>query len=126
MMQALAFFFINTPEKLLSLGTIDLFVIGLYFVMVLGIGLYLKRFTKTGEDFFLAGRDMSSWIAGLSFVAANLGSLELMGWAGSAYQYGILAAHWYWIGAIPGHALPGHCDDAVLLHIQGLTRCPAI
>ncbi len=24
-----------------------------------------------------------------------------MGWAGSAYQYGILAAHWYWIGAIP-------------------------
>jgi len=87
--------------KLLSLSTIDLFVIGLYFVMVLGIGLYLKRFTKTGEDFFLAGRDMSAWIAGLSFVAANLGSLELMGWAGSAYQYGILAAHWYWIGAIP-------------------------
>jgi solute:Na+ symporter, SSS family len=24
-----------------------------------------------------------------------------MGWAGSAYQYGILAAHWYWVGAIP-------------------------
>jgi SSS family solute:Na+ symporter len=24
-----------------------------------------------------------------------------MGWAASAYQYGILAAHWYWIGAIP-------------------------
>jgi SSS family solute:Na+ symporter len=37
----------------------------------------------------------------LSFVSANLGSLELMGWAGSAYQYGILATHWYWIGAIP-------------------------
>src|SRR5947209_5209901 len=79
----------------------DLIIIGLYFVMVLGIGFYLKRFTKTGEDFFLAGRDMSAWVAGLSFVAANLGSLELMGWAGSAYQYGILAAHWYWIGAIP-------------------------
>ncbi len=44
---------------------------------------------------------MTAWIAGLSFLAANLGSLELMGWAGSAYQYGILAAHWYWIGAIP-------------------------
>jgi len=101
MMQALAFFQMNPSGKLLSLSTIDLFVIGLYFVMVLGIGLYLKRFTKTGEDFFLAGRDMSAWIAGLSFVAANLGSLELMGWAGSAYQYGILAAHWYWIGAIP-------------------------
>ena len=69
--------------------------------MVLGIGFYLKRYTNTGEDFFLAGRDMTAWVAGLSFVAANLGSLELMGWAGSAYQYGILATHWYWIGAIP-------------------------
>ena len=101
MMQALAFIQTNSSGKLLSLGTVDLLVIGLYFVMVIGIGLYLKRFTKTGEDFFLAGRDMSSWVAGLSFVAANLGSLELMGWAGSAYQYGILATHWYWIGAIP-------------------------
>jgi SSS family solute:Na+ symporter len=44
---------------------------------------------------------MTAWIAGLSFLAANLGSLELMGWAASSYQYGILAAHWYWIGAIP-------------------------
>ncbi len=88
-------------QKLLSLSPVDLVIITLYFVMVLGIGLYLKRFTKTGEDFFLAGRDMSSWIAGLSFVAANLGSLELMGWAASAYQYGMLATHWYWIGAIP-------------------------
>jgi SSS family solute:Na+ symporter len=92
---------VPTTQKLLTLSPVDLLVIGIYFVMVLGIGFYLRRFTKTGEDFFLAGRDMSSWIAGLSFVAANLGSLELMGWAASAYQYGILATHWYWIGAIP-------------------------
>jgi solute:Na+ symporter, SSS family len=91
----------STSEKLLSLSTIDLVIICLYFGMVLGIGFYLKRFTKTGEDFFLAGRDMTAWVAGLSFVAANLGALELMGWSASAYQYGILATHWYWIGAIP-------------------------
>ncbi len=88
-------------HKLLTLSPIDVVIIALYFAMVIGIGIYLKKFTKTGEDFFLAGREMSSWIAGLSFVAANLGSLELMGWAASAYQYGILATHWYWIGAIP-------------------------
>src|SRR5438270_2713921 len=87
--------------RLLSLTPVDIAVITVYFVIVLGIGFYLKRFTKTGEDFFLAGRDMTAWIAGLSFVAANLGSLELMGWAAASYQYGILAAHWYWIGAIP-------------------------
>ena len=93
--------FLLANQKLLSLRPVDLLIIALYFVMVLGIGFYLKRYTKTGEDFFLAGRDMSAWIAGLSFVAANLGSLELMGWAAAAYQYGLLAAHWYWIGAIP-------------------------
>jgi SSS family solute:Na+ symporter len=69
--------------------------------------LYLKRFAKSGEDFFLAGREMTAWVAGLSFVSANLGSLELLGWAGSSYQYGILAAHWYWIGAIPAMVFLG-------------------
>src|SRR6202140_2218280 len=87
--------------QLLSLGPADILVIAAYFIMVLGIGFYLKRFTTTGEDFFLAGREMTAWVAGLSFLAANLGSLELMGWAAASYQYGILSAHWYWIGAIP-------------------------
>jgi solute:Na+ symporter, SSS family len=73
----------------------------LYFCFVLFIGFYVKGSTNTSEEFFLAGREMSAWIAGLSFVSANLGSLELMGWAGAAYEYGILATHWYWIGAIP-------------------------
>lgn len=87
--------------QLITLDPVDLLIIGLYFVAVLGIGFYLKSHTKTGEDFFMAGREMTAWVAGLSFLAANLGSLELMGWAAAAYQYGILATHWYWIGAIP-------------------------
>jgi len=91
----------SSPSRLLSLSGVDLAVIALYFAAVLGIGFYLRSYTRTGEDFFLAGREMTAWIAGLSFLAANLGSLELMGWAASAYQYGILATHWYWIGAIP-------------------------
>src|SRR5437762_12242846 len=86
---------------LVHLSAVDLVIIAFYFLLVLAIGFYLKRFAKTGEDFFLAGREMTAWVAGLAFVSANLGSLELLGWAGSAYQYGILAAHWYWIGAIP-------------------------
>lgn len=93
--------FLLVTARLVSLSPVDIAIIALYFIMVIGIGLYLRRFTTTGEDFFLAGRDMTAWIAGLSFLAANLGSLELMGWAASAYQYGILATHWYWIGAIP-------------------------
>ena len=88
-------------NRLVHLATVDLAIIVFYFVLVLAIGFYLKERANTGEDFFMAGREMTAWIAGLSFLSANLGSLELMGWAGSAYQYGILAAHWYWVGAIP-------------------------
>jgi len=80
---------------------VDLTIIIIYFVLVLGIGFYLKRYAKTGEDFFMAGRDMTAWIAGLSFISANLGSLEMMGYAAATYQYGMVVAHAYWIAAIP-------------------------
>jgi solute:Na+ symporter, SSS family len=93
--------------RLVRLSPVDLAIIIFYFAFVLAIGFYLKGKAKTGEDFFLAGREMTAWVAGLAFVSANLGSLELMGWAGSAYQYGILAAHWYWIGAIPAMVFLG-------------------
>src|ERR1700684_4156215 len=99
-----AFAFFQAPVKehsLVHLSGVDIAVIAIYFAIVIYIGFYMKNSSNTSEEFFMAGREMTAWIAGLSFVSANLGSLELMGWAGSAYQYGILAAHWYWIGAIP-------------------------
>jgi SSS family solute:Na+ symporter len=116
-----------STEPLAHLRPLDIAVIAIYFGMVLWIGFYLKGRSNTSEEFFMAGREMTAWIAGLSFVSANLGSLELMGWAGSAYQYGILATHWYWIGAIPAmlflglvmmpfyyvskvHSVPGYLD----------------
>src|SRR5436309_11197804 len=89
------------PERLVHLSAVDYAIIVFYFGLVIAIGWYLKGRANTGEDFFMAGREMTAWVAGLSFLSANLGALELMGWAGSAYQYGILATHWYWIGAIP-------------------------
>jgi solute:Na+ symporter, SSS family len=88
-------------KTLVHLSSIDYVIVAFYFALVLAIGWYLKGRSNTGEDFFMAGREMTAWVAGLSFLSANLGALELMGWAGSAYQYGILATHWYWIGAIP-------------------------
>jgi len=83
------------PARLVHLAPVDVAIIAFYFALVLAIGFYLKRLANTGEDFFMAGREMTVWIAGLAFLSANLGALELMGWAGAAYQYGILATHWY-------------------------------
>src|SRR6202007_818987 len=88
-------------DRLVHLAPVDLVIVVFYFVLVLAIGFYVKARSNTGEDFFLAGREMTAWIAGLSFLSANSGALELMGWAAASYQYGILATHWYWVGAIP-------------------------
>jgi SSS family solute:Na+ symporter len=97
----MALFAAFEAQHLVTLSKVDLIIVIFYFALVLAIGFYLKNRANTAEDFFMAGRDMTAWVAGLSFLSANLGALELMGWAGSAYQYGILATHWYWIGAIP-------------------------
>jgi solute:Na+ symporter, SSS family len=99
-MSALLLFQTGT-DRLIRLNWVDSSIIAIYFAAVLIVGFYLKDRTHTGNDFFLAGREMTAWIAGLGFLSANLGALELMGWAAASYQYGILAAHWYWIGAIP-------------------------
>lgn len=90
-----------TQNSHISLALIDWAVILLYFVIIIGIGLYLNKYAKSGEDYFLAGRKNSSWVAGLAFLSANLGALEILGLSGSTVQYGIHVAHFYWIGAIP-------------------------
>src|ERR1700761_8977058 len=93
--------FLPAAEHLIHLSTIDVLIIAFYFAIVLFIGFYVRGEARTSKDFFMAGREMTAWIAGVSFISANLGSLEMMGWAGSTYQYGILALHAYWVAAIP-------------------------
>jgi solute:Na+ symporter, SSS family len=95
------FMFAAGNAPLIFVGPLDIVIIAIYFVVVLGIGFYSKKYVSTGEDFFMAGRKMTAWIAGLSFISANLSSLETMGWSAMAYQYGMLGAHAYLIGAIP-------------------------
>jgi len=102
-----AVFLWSGASRLISLAPSDVLIIALYFVTVLGIGLYLRRYANTSNDFFMAGREMTAWVAGLSFLSANLGAIELMGWAGSTYEYGILAAHFYWIAAFPSMVFLG-------------------
>ena len=85
----------------IGLGFSDWVIIALYFGFILGIGFYLKRYTRSEDDFFLAGRRNSAWVAGLAFLSANLGALELLGMTGNTFKYGMYVAHFYWIGAIP-------------------------
>src|SRR5690349_1534158 len=91
----------------MGLTSIDWIIMLLYFASVLGIGAVLKRHVKTSTDFFLAGRSIPAWIAGLAFLSANLGAQEVIGMAASGAKYGIATSHFYWIGAIPAMIFVG-------------------
>src|SRR5262245_30350998 len=90
-----------------SLAWVDYAIMLIYFVFVLGIGYALRRFMKTSTDFFLSGRSIPAWITGLAFISANLGAQEVIGMGASGAKYGILTAHFYWVGAIPAMVFVG-------------------
>jgi SSS family solute:Na+ symporter len=73
----------------------------------LGIGFALKRYMRTSNDFFLAGRSIPAWVCGLAFISANLGAQEVIGMGASGAKYGIVTSHFYWIGAIPAMCFVG-------------------
>jgi solute:Na+ symporter, SSS family len=91
----------------IQLGGIDYAILIVYFAFVLGIGFALRRFVKSSEDFFLSGRSIPTWIAGLAFLSANLGAQEVIGMAASGAKYGMMTSHFYWIGAIPAMVFVG-------------------
>src|SRR5471032_23557 len=85
----------------IHLGGIDYTILLVYFGFVVGIGVAVKRYVKTSTDFFLAGRSIPAWVAGLAFLSANLGAQEVIGMGASGAKYGIMTSHFYWLGAIP-------------------------
>jgi len=91
----------------IDLGAIDYAILIVYFAFVLGIGWVLRRFVRSSDDFFLSGRSIPAWIAGLAFISANLGAQEVIGMAASGAKYGIMTSHFYWVGAIPAMVFVG-------------------
>src|SRR5438477_7612905 len=87
--------------KPIRLELIDGAILVVYFAFVLGIGFVLKRYMRSSTDFFLSGRLIPTWVAGLAFLSANLGAQEVIGMAASGAKYGIMTSHFYWVGAIP-------------------------
>jgi SSS family solute:Na+ symporter len=92
---------------LLHASPLDYSILGVYFLVVLGIGLVARLSIKTDIDFFLSGRSLPAWITGLAFIAANLGALEILGMAANGAQYGVATVHFYWIGAVPAMVFLG-------------------
>ncbi len=91
----------------MTLAPVDYFIIALYFAFVLGIGWLIRKRVATSEDFLTSGRSVPLWITSLAFIAANMGAQEMIGMCASGAKYGIMTAHFYWIGAIPAMIFVG-------------------
>ena len=89
------------------LGAVDWLIMAVYLAFVLGIGVALKRYMRTSNDFFLAGRAIPAWVCGLAFLSANLGAQEVIGMGASGAKYGLATSHFYWIGAVPAMVFVG-------------------
>jgi SSS family solute:Na+ symporter len=90
-----------------NLAPVDYLILCLYFAFVLGIGWKLRRKISTSGDFLTAGHSNPVWISSLAFLAANLGAQELVGMSGNGAKYGIMTAHFYWVGAVPAMIFVG-------------------
>jgi len=84
-----------------GISTIDLTIIVLYFAIVLGIGFFIARRTKTGEDLFLGGRTFGWGLIGLSLFASNISSSTIIGLSGAAYTTGIVNSVYEWLSGLP-------------------------
>jgi SSS family solute:Na+ symporter len=83
-----------------SLASIDLAIIGLYFVVVFAIGFYFSRKERTSTDYFLAGRDIG-WIPiGASLFVSNISTEHFIGLAGSGASSGLAVGHFEWLACL--------------------------
>lgn len=80
------------------LSTLDLTIVVVYLVGVTAFGLWASRGIRTTKDFFLAGRSLPWWVAGMSMVVSDIGAKDMIGLAGDAYRYGIVMMNFDFVG----------------------------
>ncbi|MEZ5402053.1 MAG: sodium:solute symporter family protein [Bryobacteraceae bacterium] len=91
----------------MKLHFVDYLILALYFGFVIGIGWWLKKRVHSSADFLTSSRSVPLWITSLAFLAANMGAQEMVGMCASGAKYGIMTAHFYWIGAVPAMIFVG-------------------
>lgn len=67
---------------------INAIVVLAYLIAMVLLGLYLAKFIRKDEDFFLAGRALNKWIIAGTVMATNVAAIYLVGPAGGAYSGG--------------------------------------
>ena len=71
-------------------------VLGLYLVMLVALGLWMGKRTRSAEDFYIGGRQVGPWVTAFSFVAAYFSSVVIVGGGAFGYRFGMSTL---WIAA---------------------------
>ncbi|SJZ31421.1 sodium/proline symporter PutP [Selenihalanaerobacter shriftii] len=87
---------------MIQMQTLLTFII--YFIFLMGVGIYFYRKTVDVEDYLLGGRGMGSWVTALSAQASDMSGWLLMGLPGAVYIGGMNQA-WIAIGLFIGTCL---------------------
>ncbi|MCK5652288.1 MAG: solute:sodium symporter family transporter, partial [Gemmatimonadetes bacterium] len=71
-----------------------------YFVLVGVVAVVVSRREKVAADYFLAGRNLPWWLIGISLIASNISTEQLVGQAGQGADFGLAVAAYEWMAAI--------------------------
>ena len=75
----------------------DYFVLGGYFVLMLGIGAYFYRHVREMKDYFSGGNRIPWWLSGVSFYMSSFSVAAFVQYSALAYLYGWVAVTLYWV-----------------------------
>lgn len=83
-----------------ALATPDIVIVGIYFAIVFGIGLYFSRRERTSEDYFLASRDIGWFFIGASLFVSNISTEHFIGLSGTGASSGLAVGHFEWLACL--------------------------
>src|SRR4051794_22138827 len=85
----------------MTLTILDWVVIAGYLLLMLSLGFYFRlRSSRSTEDYFVSGRQVSWWLAGTSMVATTFAADTPLVVTGLVYSQGI-AGNWLWWSLLP-------------------------
>jgi len=84
----------------IKVATLDIIVIAVYFVGIVGIGLWAGRKRKDHVDsdsYFRAGGTLTWPIIGLALFSTNISTIHMVGFAGEGYRTGLAYGNFEWM-----------------------------
>jgi SSS family transporter len=77
------------------MNTLDHLVVGLFFLLMVAIGLFAFKKNKNSSDYFVAGKGVSWWLTGISHHVSGYSGAVFVGYAAIAYTHGFTIYIWW-------------------------------